>query len=90
MVLVHFLKRDASLSIFQFGYKAPMLMLFFQLFATGFKIIIECTGFQYIYLTRKRKFTRTEIRGNLRRLGVDPSRILDISFPARSCVCKVG
>ena len=44
------------------------------------------TGFQYIYLTRKRKFTRTEIRGNLRRLGVDPSRILDISFPARSCV----
>jgi len=44
------------------------------------------TGFQYIYLTRKRKFTRTEIRGNLRRLGVDPSRILDISFPARFCV----
>ena len=44
------------------------------------------TGFQYVYLPRKRKFTRTEIRQNLRRLGIDPSRILDISFPARSCV----
>lgn len=39
-----------------------------------------------MYLPRKRKFTRTEIRGHLRRLGVDPSRVLDISFPARSCV----
>ena len=44
------------------------------------------TGFQYVYLPRKRKFSRSEIRSNLRRLGVDPSRILDISFPARSCV----
>ena len=39
-----------------------------------------------MYLPRKRKFTRTEIRVHLRRLGIDPSRILDISFPARSCV----
>ena len=43
-------------------------------------------GFDYVYLPRKRKFTRTEIRVHLRRLGIDPSRILDISFPARSCV----
>lgn len=43
-------------------------------------------GFEYVYLPRKRKFTRTEIRTNLRRLGVDTSRLLDISFPARSCV----
>ena len=44
------------------------------------------TGFEYVYLARKRKFTRGEIRANLRRLGVDTSRLIDISFPARSCV----
>lgn len=44
------------------------------------------TGFEYMYLSRKRKFTRTEIRSYLRRLGVDTSRVLDISFPSRSSV----
>ncbi len=43
-------------------------------------------GFEFVYLARKRKFTRSEVRTNLRRLGVDTSRLLDISFPARSCV----
>ena len=44
------------------------------------------SGYEYVYLPRKRKFSRQEIRANLRRLGIDPSRLLDISFPARSCV----
>ncbi|KAG1531764.1 hypothetical protein G6F51_013392 [Rhizopus arrhizus] len=38
-------------------------------------------GFEYLYLNRNRKLTRAEIRRNLRLLGLDLSRVLDICFP---------
>ncbi|KAI8968609.1 hypothetical protein BDF20DRAFT_803873, partial [Mycotypha africana] len=43
-------------------------------------------GFQYIYLHRSRRLTHVECRKNLRLLGAEPSRILDIMFPARNVV----
>ncbi|KAI8369634.1 uncharacterized protein BYT42DRAFT_560422 [Radiomyces spectabilis] len=43
-------------------------------------------GFQYLYIPRSRRLTRQEARSRLRRLGIDPYRILDITFPARSVV----
>ena len=39
-------------------------------------------GFEYVYLGRSRKITRSEVRSRLRRSGVDTGRILDVSFPA--------
>ena len=41
MVGTHFLKSDRSFSVFQFGYKTPMLMFFLQYLTTGFKVCIE-------------------------------------------------
>ncbi|KAG0731890.1 hypothetical protein G6F23_014861 [Rhizopus arrhizus] len=38
-------------------------------------------GFEYLYLNRKRKLSRAEVRRNLRLLGFDISRVLDICFP---------
>ncbi|KAG0757346.1 hypothetical protein G6F16_012709 [Rhizopus arrhizus] len=38
-------------------------------------------GFEYLYLNRNRKLTRAEVRRNLRLLGFDLSRLLDICFP---------
>jgi regulator of replication initiation timing len=38
-------------------------------------------GFEYLYLNRKRKLSRAEVRRNLRLLGFDLSRVLDICFP---------
>ncbi|KAG0862286.1 hypothetical protein G6F16_012646 [Rhizopus arrhizus] len=38
-------------------------------------------GFEYLYLNRNRKLTRAEVRRNLRLLGLDLSRVLDICFP---------
>ena len=38
-------------------------------------------GFEYLYLNRNRKLSRSEVRRNLRLLGLDLSRVLDIYFP---------
>jgi hypothetical protein len=38
-------------------------------------------GFEYLYLNRNRKLSRAEVRRNLRLLGLDLSRLLDICFP---------
>ncbi|KAG1449182.1 hypothetical protein G6F56_008721 [Rhizopus delemar] len=38
-------------------------------------------GFEYLYLNRTRKLSRAEVRRNLRLLGFDLSRLLDICFP---------
>ncbi|EIE92192.1 hypothetical protein RO3G_16903 [Rhizopus delemar RA 99-880] len=38
-------------------------------------------GFEYLYLNRNRKLTRAEVKRNLRLLGLDLSRVLDICFP---------
>ncbi|KAG1279027.1 hypothetical protein G6F66_011954 [Rhizopus arrhizus] len=38
-------------------------------------------GFEYLYLNRNRKLSRSEVRRNLRLLGFGLSRVLDICFP---------
>ncbi|KAG1082565.1 hypothetical protein G6F39_013608 [Rhizopus arrhizus] len=43
-------------------------------------------GFQYLYLNRNRKLTRSEIRRNLRLLGLDLSRVLDVCFPGPKAI----
>ncbi|KAI8366793.1 uncharacterized protein BYT42DRAFT_619437 [Radiomyces spectabilis] len=54
--------------------------------ARTFQITDGPSGFQYLYIPRSRRLTRHETRTRLRRLGVDPYRVLDITFPARSVV----
>jgi hypothetical protein len=41
------------------------------------------SGFTYIYLNRNRRMSRSEARSHLRRMGLEPSRLLDISMPTR-------
>ncbi|KAG1136952.1 hypothetical protein G6F37_011583 [Rhizopus arrhizus] len=43
-------------------------------------------GFEYLYLNRKRKLSRAEVRRNLRLLGFDLSRVLDICFPGPNVI----
>ncbi|KAG0755160.1 hypothetical protein G6F57_011936 [Rhizopus arrhizus] len=43
-------------------------------------------GFEYLYLHRNRKLSRAEIRRNLRLLGLDLSRVLDICFPGPKAI----
>ncbi|KAG0733397.1 hypothetical protein G6F23_013387 [Rhizopus arrhizus] len=43
-------------------------------------------GFKYLYLNRNRKLTRSEIRRNLRLLGLDLSRVLDVCFPGPKAI----
>jgi hypothetical protein len=43
-------------------------------------------GFEYLYLHRNRKLSRSEVRRNLRLLGLDLSRVLDICFPGPKVV----
>ncbi|KAG1437471.1 hypothetical protein G6F57_020234 [Rhizopus arrhizus] len=47
-------------------------------------------GFEYLYLNRKRKLSRAEVRRNLRLLGFDLSRVLDICFPGPKVIGSVG
>ncbi|KAI8394270.1 uncharacterized protein BYT42DRAFT_480914, partial [Radiomyces spectabilis] len=44
------------------------------------------SGFQYLYIPHSHRLTRQEARSHLHRLGIDPYRILDITFPAHSVV----
>ncbi|KAG0756184.1 hypothetical protein G6F57_013421 [Rhizopus arrhizus] len=39
-------------------------------------------GYDYVYVHRSRRLNQSEIRQRFRKLGIDTSRILDISFPA--------
>ncbi|KAI8367576.1 uncharacterized protein BYT42DRAFT_586773 [Radiomyces spectabilis] len=43
-------------------------------------------GFGYLYIPRSRRMDRSEVRRRLRKMDVDTSRILDITFPARNVV----
>ena len=43
-------------------------------------------GFEYLYLSRKRKLSRAEVRRNLHLLGFDLSRVLDICFPGTKVI----
>ncbi|KAG2192065.1 hypothetical protein INT47_006508 [Mucor saturninus] len=42
----------------------------------------EPQGFQYVYIGRSRKITRPETRKRFKLVGIDTSRVLDITFPA--------
>lgn len=43
-------------------------------------------GYQYVYIGRSGKILRTEVRSELRKVGVDTSRVLDICFPATGTI----
>ncbi|CAO3609507.1 unnamed protein product [Mucor fragilis] len=43
-------------------------------------------GFQYVYIDRSGKILRSEIRRNLKKVGVDTSRILDLNFPGSEAI----
>ncbi|KAI9003058.1 hypothetical protein CLU79DRAFT_892656 [Phycomyces nitens] len=44
------------------------------------------TGYKYVYIPRSRRLTHREVRQSLKTLGVESSRLLDITFPARGVV----
>ncbi|KAG2187141.1 hypothetical protein INT44_004811 [Umbelopsis vinacea] len=44
------------------------------------------SGYEYIYLPRNRRMKRSEARSSLRRLGLEPSRLLDITMPTRQVI----
>ncbi|KAI8966915.1 hypothetical protein BDF20DRAFT_803606, partial [Mycotypha africana] len=51
----------------------------------GFNLLPEGPkGFKYLYFHRSRRYNYIQIRGNLRAIGVEVGRILDIIFPARN------
>lgn len=43
-------------------------------------------GYQFVYLPSKIRYTPGQLRANLRKLGVDNRRILDVHYPARHVV----
>lgn len=43
-------------------------------------------GFTYVYLSRSRRYTHNQVREDLRALGAEPNRVLDISFPSKSTI----
>ncbi|KAI8583446.1 hypothetical protein K450DRAFT_196210 [Umbelopsis ramanniana AG] len=44
------------------------------------------SGFEYLYLPQNRRMNRSEARTSLRRLGLEPSRLLDIIMPTRKVI----
>jgi hypothetical protein len=54
--------------------------------ARGFNLVTGPQGYAHVYINRSRRFTRTEVRKNLRLLGVESSRIIDVTFPARDII----
>ncbi|KAI9287684.1 hypothetical protein BC943DRAFT_256912, partial [Umbelopsis sp. AD052] len=57
--------------------------------ATSVRLFREETGpsgYEYIYLPRNRRMKRSEARSSLRRLGLEPSRLLDITMPTRQII----
>jgi hypothetical protein len=52
----------------------------------GFNQVSGPQGYTYVYINRSRRFNRTEVRKNLGLLGVETSRILDVTFPARGII----
>jgi hypothetical protein len=54
--------------------------------ARGFNTVSGPQGFTFVYINRSRRYNRTEVRKNLRLLGVEASRVLDVMFPARSVI----
>jgi hypothetical protein len=52
----------------------------------GFNPVSGEQGYEYIYINRSRRFTRVQVRDNLRLLGIETSRILDVAFPASGII----
>lgn len=52
--------------------------------ARAFQTIEGPQGFEFIYIQRNRRMDRSDIRRRLRQIGVDTSRLLDITFPSRN------
>ncbi|KAI7897992.1 uncharacterized protein BX663DRAFT_556190, partial [Cokeromyces recurvatus] len=52
----------------------------------GFNEVSGPSGYTTVYINRSRRFTKTEVRRNLRLLGAEPRRIVDVSFPARNII----
>lgn len=52
----------------------------------GFNLITGPQGYEYVYINRSRRFTRSQVRDNLRLLGAETSRILDVAFPASNVI----
>ncbi len=52
----------------------------------GFNEVSGPSGYTTVYINRSRRFTKTEVRRNLRLLGAEPRRIVDVSFPARNVI----
>jgi regulator of replication initiation timing len=52
----------------------------------GFNAVSGPQGFTFVYINRSRRYNRTEVRKNLRLLGVEASRVLDVMFPARDII----
>ncbi|KAI8979167.1 hypothetical protein BDF20DRAFT_819578, partial [Mycotypha africana] len=52
----------------------------------GFNLDTGEQGYEYVYIHRSRRYTRMEVRRNLRVLGIDAARILDVAFPARGII----
>ncbi|CAO3684355.1 unnamed protein product [Umbelopsis ramanniana] len=44
------------------------------------------SGYTYIYLHRNRRMQTSEARSSLRRLGLEPSRLLEITMPTRNII----
>ena len=43
-------------------------------------------GFKYVYIPRSHKMTRVEVRRRFRKMGIDTSRVLDLTFPATGII----
>ncbi|KAI8368329.1 uncharacterized protein BYT42DRAFT_503717 [Radiomyces spectabilis] len=54
--------------------------------ARGFTPVTGPQGFDHLYLHRSCRMDRAEVCRRLRRFGIDSSRILDVSFPARNII----
>ena len=54
--------------------------------ARAFQLPSETHGFQYIYVPSRARQPTGQIRSNLRRFGVDNSRVLDIQYPSRQTI----
>ena len=54
--------------------------------ARSFQLPSDTHGFQYVYVPSCARQPTGQIRSNLRRFGVDNSRVLDIQYPARQTI----
>ncbi|KAG0748503.1 hypothetical protein G6F57_008276 [Rhizopus arrhizus] len=50
------------------------------------RVFSEFVGYETVYIPRYRRLNRAEIRRRFNHLGLDTTRIIDISFPARTVI----